>query len=178
VHSDGPPYALFAFAGLAPLDLLLQLGHEIRATASLPASNWCVACLFPTRFSSPWAQLGALLLDLFLSLLVLGGLMIYYRWALFRQRAAAAHFSDGHGHGRPPVSVFAFSAFERPVFETSSTWFPFLLQMGMFVTPVIYPVRYVPTRWQTLFGLNPMFWHGIGVFAIACWAVRCTGLLF
>jgi len=33
---------------------------------------------------------------------------------------------------------------------------PFLVQMGLFVTPVIYPIRYVPERWQILAGLNPM----------------------
>jgi lipopolysaccharide transport system permease protein len=31
-----------------------------------------------------------------------------------------------------------------------------MVQMGLFVTPVIYPVRYVPQRWQALMGLNPM----------------------
>jgi lipopolysaccharide transport system permease protein len=33
---------------------------------------------------------------------------------------------------------------------------PFLIQMGIFVTPVIYPIRYIPQRWQLLMGLNPM----------------------
>jgi lipopolysaccharide transport system permease protein len=33
---------------------------------------------------------------------------------------------------------------------------PFMIQMGLFVTPVIYPVHYVPARWQLLMGLNPM----------------------
>src|SRR5947209_6756664 len=33
---------------------------------------------------------------------------------------------------------------------------PFLVQMGIFVTPVIYPVHYIPAKWRILFGLNPM----------------------
>jgi lipopolysaccharide transport system permease protein len=33
---------------------------------------------------------------------------------------------------------------------------PFFIQMGLFVTPVVYPLRYVPQRWQGLMGLNPM----------------------
>jgi lipopolysaccharide transport system permease protein len=28
--------------------------------------------------------------------------------------------------------------------------------MGLFVTPVIYPMRYIPARWKLLIGLNPM----------------------
>jgi lipopolysaccharide transport system permease protein len=33
---------------------------------------------------------------------------------------------------------------------------PFMVQMGLFVTPVIYPAHYIPQRWQFLMGLNPM----------------------
>jgi lipopolysaccharide transport system permease protein len=33
---------------------------------------------------------------------------------------------------------------------------PFLLQMGLFVTPVIYPLDYIPEKWRALLALNPM----------------------
>ena len=33
---------------------------------------------------------------------------------------------------------------------------PFLLQLWMFVTPVIYPVSFIPEDWQWLVWLNPM----------------------
>jgi lipopolysaccharide transport system permease protein len=33
---------------------------------------------------------------------------------------------------------------------------PFLLQMGMFVTPIIYPISYVPARFRPILALNPM----------------------
>jgi lipopolysaccharide transport system permease protein len=33
---------------------------------------------------------------------------------------------------------------------------PFLVQAGMFLTPVIYPVDYVPERYRLWLGLNPM----------------------
>ena len=33
---------------------------------------------------------------------------------------------------------------------------PFLVQAGIFVTPVIYPITYVPQRYQVWLGLNPM----------------------
>ena len=39
---------------------------------------------------------------------------------------------------------------------------PFLVQMGIFVTPVIYPMRYIPQRWMMLMGLNPMAGMVIG----------------
>ena len=33
---------------------------------------------------------------------------------------------------------------------------PFFLQMGLFITPVIYPIEYVPARFRALIALNPM----------------------
>lgn len=33
---------------------------------------------------------------------------------------------------------------------------PFLLQMWMFLTPIIYPVSIVPEKWRALLLLNPM----------------------
>ena len=33
---------------------------------------------------------------------------------------------------------------------------PFLIQAGLFATPVIYPIAYIPQRYQVWMGLNPM----------------------
>jgi lipopolysaccharide transport system permease protein len=33
---------------------------------------------------------------------------------------------------------------------------PFLVQIWMFVSPVVYPATLVPARWRWLYGLNPM----------------------
>ena len=33
---------------------------------------------------------------------------------------------------------------------------PLLLQLWMFASPVVYPVRLVPERWRTLYSLNPL----------------------
>jgi lipopolysaccharide transport system permease protein len=33
---------------------------------------------------------------------------------------------------------------------------PVLMQLGMFVTPVVYPVTMVPAKWRLLYSLNPM----------------------
>ena len=72
---------------------------------------------------------------------------------------------------------------------------PFLTQIGLFVTPVIYPVNFLPHRYQWLLALNPMagviegfravcsvsdrsigsLWrlHGSERFCY-CWSVDCT----
>jgi lipopolysaccharide transport system permease protein len=33
---------------------------------------------------------------------------------------------------------------------------PFLIQMTMYISPIIYPVRLIPDRFLPVFGLNPM----------------------
>ena len=58
---------------------------------------------------------------------------------------------------------------------------PFLIQMGIFLTPVIYPLRYIPEKWQMLLGLNPMTGVVLGFrYALlgtpASWSVMAVSL--
>ena len=44
---------------------------------------------------------------------------------------------------------------------------PFVIQIWMFVSPIVYPVSLVPERWRLLYGLNPM----VGVIEGFRWAL-------
>lgn len=44
---------------------------------------------------------------------------------------------------------------------------PFVIQIWMFLTPVVYPVSLVPEHWRWLYGLNPM----VGVIEGFRWAL-------
>jgi lipopolysaccharide transport system permease protein len=33
---------------------------------------------------------------------------------------------------------------------------PVLIQLGMFVSPVLYPISFVPANWRTIYFLNPL----------------------
>ncbi|HXU02040.1 MAG TPA: ABC transporter permease, partial [Polyangia bacterium] len=48
---------------------------------------------------------------------------------------------------------------------------PFMIQLFMFASPVIYSVSSVPERWQWLYGLNPM----VGVIEGFRWAITGAG---
>jgi lipopolysaccharide transport system permease protein len=152
VHSDGPPYSLFAFAGLAPWTFFSN--SVTNSSNSLIASQQLVSRVYFPRIFIPLGTIGALLLDLAISLAVLGCMMIYYRWTLSANVLLLPVFLLGTVMAASGIG-FAFSAL-NVLFRDVKYMVPFLLQMGLFVTPVIYPVRYVPSRWQTLFGLNPM----------------------
>jgi lipopolysaccharide transport system permease protein len=48
---------------------------------------------------------------------------------------------------------------------------PFLVQMGLFLTPVAYPTALVPEAWRTVYALNPM----VGVVDAFRWSVSGVG---
>ena len=102
----------------------------------------------------PLGSIGAFLIDLAFSLGLLFGLMIFYHWSLSYRFwllpvFIVAAFFSASGIG---LALSALNVNYRDVKYAV----PFLIQMGVFVTPVIYPIRYIPARWQTLAGLNPM----------------------
>jgi lipopolysaccharide transport system permease protein len=152
VRSDGPPYPLFAFAGLSPWTFF---SNSVSASSnSLVANQQLVSKIYFPRVFIPLGSIAALLVDLCFSLVVLFGLMIKYHWsltyhALLLPIFIVAAFLSASGIG---LALSAFNVSFRDVKYTV----PFLIQMGLFVTPVIYPLRYIPARWQPLIGLNPM----------------------
>lgn len=152
VKSDGPPYPLFAFAGLAPWTFFSTAVSQ--SSNSLVNNQTLISKVYFPRVFIPLGAIGALLLDLCLSLGLLFLLMFYYRWPISAKllwlplfMLAAVLATSGIG-----MALSAFNVSFRDVKYAV----PFLIQMGIFVTPVIYPIRYIPGSWRILMGLNPM----------------------
>jgi lipopolysaccharide transport system permease protein len=102
VHSDGPPYSLFAFAGLAPWTFFSN--SVTNSSNSLLASQQLVSRVYFPRIFIPLGTIGALLLDLAISLAVLGCMMIYYRWTLSETCCCSPYFLPARSW-LPPVSA-------------------------------------------------------------------------
>ncbi len=152
VKSDGPPYPLFAYAGLAPWTFFANAVSV--SSNSLVANQQLVSKIYFPRIFIPIGSIAALLVDLGFSLVLLFLLILKYHWSLtyhvlLLPMFILAAFLAASGLG------LAFSAFNVK-FRDVKYAVPFLVQMGIFVTPVIYPIRYIPARWQMLAGLNPM----------------------
>ena len=152
VSSDGPPYPLFAFAGLAPWTFFSTAVSQ--SSNSLVSNQALISKVYFPRVFIPLGAIGALLLDLALSLGLLFLLMLFYRWPVSAKllwlpvfTLAAVLATSGSG-----LILSAFNVSFRDVKYAV----PFLIQMGIFVTPVIYPIRYIPGHWRILMGLNPM----------------------
>ena len=152
VKSDGPPYPLFAYAGLAAWTFFSTAVTQ--SSNSLIANHQLVSKVYFPRVFIPLGAIGALLLDLLLSLSLFGGMILYYRWPvtpalLWLPVFLVAAVLTAVGSG---LTLSALNVSFRDVKYAV----PFLVQIGLFVTPVIYPARYLSPRAQLLMGLNPM----------------------
>jgi lipopolysaccharide transport system permease protein len=152
VKSDGPPYSLFAYAGLAPWTFFAT--SVTQSSNSLIANHQLVSKVYFPRLFIPLGAIGALLVDLMLSLSLFFGMMVYYHWHLTLEIlwlpvfvAGAVLTAAGAG-----LTLSALNVSFRDVKYAV----PFLVQIGLFLTPVIYPARYLSARAQILMGLNPM----------------------
>jgi len=152
MQSDGAPYALFAFSGVAAWNFFSTSVSQ--SSNSLISNQQLVSKVYFPRFFIPLGAIGAFLMDLMLSLGLLGILMIYYRWPLSWTILELPLFILGAFLASAGVGL-ALSAVNVS-FRDVKYAVPFVLQMGIFATPVIYPMRYLPAKWQVVAGLNPM----------------------
>ena len=152
IPSGGAPYPLFSFSALLLWTYfavtLAQVGNSLISNASLITKIYFPRVLLPGA-----AALGGLL-DLLVGSVLLIGMMIYYRvtpqWMLlltplFVIQTALLVMGVG-------MLLAALNVRYRDVKYT----IPFLTQIGLFVTPIIYPVSFLPQRYQWLLALNPM----------------------
>lgn len=163
IKSDGPPYPLFAFVGLVAW---LFFSNAVTASASsLTGNPQLISKIYFPRVFIPLAAIGAFLLDLLINLVIVGGMMLYYRWPLTVSLLWLPFFVLGMllaaaGGG---LILSALNVHYRDVKYAV----PFFVQMGLFVTPIIYSLGDIPERFHLLVGLNPMagivegFRHGL-----------------
>jgi lipopolysaccharide transport system permease protein len=152
VRSDGPPYQLFIYAGLTPW--IFFANSVTLSSNSLVGNQQLVSKVYFPRSFIPLASIGAVLLDLFISLLIFAVLMHHYHWPASVRLLWLPLFILGSFLAASGVGL-ALSAL-NVMFRDVKYIVPFMIQMGLFVTPVIYPVTYFPLRWRTLVGFNPM----------------------
>jgi lipopolysaccharide transport system permease protein len=152
IPSEGMPYAVFVFAGLLPWTFFSNAVGQ--ASGSLVNQQALLTKIYLPRLFVPGAAVGGGLVDLGISGVVFLAIMAYYRiwpnWGflaipfLVALTAAAAL---GIGLALAALTI-TYRDFRYVV--------PFMIQSWMYISPVIYPVSVVPTRYQWLLALNPM----------------------
>lgn len=150
--SDGYPYPVFVYSALLPWTFF---STAIATSAqSLVGSAHLVSKVYFPRLIIPLASAGAGLVDLLISTAILLLMMQWYgvawSWNLLAAPfllVAVVFAALGVGTLLSALTV-AYRDFTHIT--------PFLVQIWMYVTPVVFPVSLVPPRWQWLLYLNPM----------------------
>jgi lipopolysaccharide transport system permease protein len=152
VSSDGPPYALFAYVGLLPWTFFSNAVSM--SSNSLIGNQTLVSKVYFPRIFVPLGAIGALVLDLLVGIVLAFALMLYYRYPVSAALLTAPLFLAGSIAAAAGFGIVLSSVNVK--YRDVKYAVPFFIQMGMFVTPVIYPLTYVPERLRLLLALNPM----------------------
>lgn len=158
IPSEGLPYAIFSFAGLLPWTFFAQ--GLSQASNSLVGSQNLVTKVYFPRLIIPFASIAAGVLDFLLAFLVLLAMMAYFGiWpgiaVVWLPLLLGLAFAAALGVG---MWLSALNVQYRDIRYVV----PFVVQIWLFVTPVIYPTSTVTARLESLgvppwvFGLNPM----------------------
>jgi lipopolysaccharide transport system permease protein len=161
--SEGLPYPVFALSALVPWSYFTAA--MTRSSASLVDSSSLITKVYFPRLVIPLAATIAGLVDLGVSFLLLVAVMFYYQIV-------------------PTIAVITLPLFVLLALCTAlgvGLWLsalnveyrdvqyivPFLTQLWLFLTPVVYPASLLPAKWQTVYALNPM----VGVIQGFRWAL-------
>jgi lipopolysaccharide transport system permease protein len=152
IPSDGLPYPVFAFAGLLPWTYFAEA--TVRSSTSLVSDANLLRKVYFPRLIIPLAATVTPVVDFGLTLAVLLAMMQWYgvsptRNALFLPCFLGLAFATALAVG---LWLSALNVKYRDVRHTV----PFLMQVWMYASPIVYPVSLVPEQWRLLFALNPM----------------------
>lgn len=152
VPSDNVPYPLFVYCGLTVWQAFSQ--SLTSATASVVSSASLVTKVYFPRLLIPIASVGVGLVDACVASGALLILLLYYRVSITPTIVALPLFLLLAVLSALAVGVWlaALNVQYRDVRYV----IPYLVQLWLFATPVVYPSSLVPEQWRPLLGLNPM----------------------
>jgi lipopolysaccharide transport system permease protein len=160
---SGAPYALMVLAGVLPWQFFSSALAE--ASASLVANSALITKVYFPRMIVPLAAIMVALVDLLVSLALIVALMAWYRYLPGWQMLAL-----------PLAIAMAFLASLGPALWLSALnvryrdfryAIPFILQLGVYVSPVAFSSSLIPEGWRVLYAINPM----AGVIDAFRWAI-------
>lgn len=152
VPSGGIPYPIFAYAGLLPWTFF-QNAITSSSNSLVGNANLITKVYFP-RIIIPAAAVGAGLVDFAISFVILGALMLYYSVPLTISLIALPLLVVLTT--LLAVAVGMWMSALNVKYRDIRYALPFLIQIWMYVSPIIYPVTLVPERWRWLLSLNPL----------------------
>ena len=152
VPSDNVPYPIFAYAGLLPWTFFANAISN--SGNSLVGSAHLITKVYFPRMIIPGAAVAAGLVDFAIAFVILILLMIYYgimvSWSLLMFPVVVlltTLLALGVGMWLSALNV---------KYRDVRFALPFLVQLWMFISPVIYPASFLPQKFRWVLWLNPM----------------------
>jgi lipopolysaccharide transport system permease protein len=161
--SHGIPYPILVFAAMLPWQFFANSLSE--ASNSLVLNNNLISKVYFPRLIIPAGAMITSLVDLLISAALLGLLMIWYQFfpdwrlitlPLFTLMALLASLGPG-------LLVTALNV----KFRDFRYVIPFIVQFGLFISPVGFSSEVIPERWRLIYSLNPI----VGVIDGFRWAI-------
>ena len=164
--SEGVPYPILVFSAMLPWQYFANAMQE--SSNSLIAESRLISKVYFPRLIVPASSVIVSAVDFLISLVLLGLLMLGYgfipSWTLLFMPfffLLATLAALGAGFWLSALNV-KYRDFRYIV--------PFLVQFGLYVSPVGFSSSVVPERWRLLYSLNPM----VGVIDGFRWCVQGT----
>lgn len=151
--SDGSaPYALMVFAAMLPWSLFSNA--LIESSNSLISNANLIGKVYFPRLIIPAATLVTAFIDFLISFIILIGMMVHYQFAPGWKMLLLPCFiilallaSLGPGLWITALNV-KYRDFRYII--------PFVVQFGLYVSPVGFSSKVIPEQWRLLYNLNPM----------------------
>ncbi|MDH4370050.1 MAG: ABC transporter permease [Nitrospira sp.] len=150
--SDGIWYPAFILTALLPWGYFSQA--ITRSGMSLVSSANLVTKVYFPRILLPLSMIVTPLIDFALSLLLLFGLLLYAGIPLTWKLLTLPVFILVAMLTALGVGLILSTANVK--YRDVGHAVPFLIQIWMFLSPIVYPVSLVPEQYKLLYGLNPM----------------------
>lgn len=189
--SSGAPYPIFVYIGLLFWTFFSQA--VINSSNSLVASQDIVKKIYFPRLLLPAASILVTLLDFAVAAVILGGMLIYYSYTptalclvVLPLAIIIAYLSS--------LGLGLFLAAVNVKFRDVRYVVAFLIQMLLFLTPVIYPITIVSEQFRPYLQINPMTgvieasraailgeivpWHSLGIAAAVSIGLVVLGLFY
>jgi lipopolysaccharide transport system permease protein len=165
--SDGNvPYALMVFAAMLPWSLFSNALSE--SSNSLIGNANLIGKVYFPRIIIPMATLVTAFIDFLISFIILIGMMVYYQFIpgwqimllpIFMILALLASLGPG-------LWVAALNVKYRDFRYV----IPFVVQFGLYVSPVGFSSKVIPEEWRLFYSLNP----AVGVIDGFRWCILGT----
>ncbi|HKO61266.1 MAG TPA: ABC transporter permease [Pyrinomonadaceae bacterium] len=152
VPSDNLPYPLLVFSGLLPWTFFANAVSN--SSYSLISNAHIITKVYFPRLIIPAAVVGERVVDFGISFVILVAMMIFYGASIGPSLLMLVPlflllvlFSLGASFWAAAVNV---------KYRDIGIALPVLIQLGMFISPVVYPSTLVPERWRWLYLMNPV----------------------